>query len=105
MGTENGLFLSVYVDYIKLTGKKQNIDPMWKVLMKDVDLGEPTTFLDHVYFGCTQRECQTSKDIVDNFRNMFEPKISAGATDKLPYSEKLGANILSWSYDMEGHAK
>ena len=26
---EKGLFLSVYVDDIKLAGKKQNIDPMW----------------------------------------------------------------------------
>ena len=24
---------------------------MWKILMKDVDLGEPTSFLDHVSFG------------------------------------------------------
>ena len=43
--------LSVYVDDIKLAGKKQNIDPMWKVLNKEVDLGEPTSFLDHVYLG------------------------------------------------------
>ena len=35
---EKGLFLSVYVDDIKLAGKKQNIDPMWKVLNKEVDL-------------------------------------------------------------------
>ena len=48
---EKGLFLSVYVDDIKLAGKKQNIDPMWKVLNKEVDLGEPTSFLDHVYSG------------------------------------------------------
>ena len=34
--------------------------------MKDVDLGEPTSFLDHVYLGCTQRECKISKNIVDN---------------------------------------
>ena len=27
---EKGLFLSVYVDDIKLAGKKQNLDPMWK---------------------------------------------------------------------------
>ena len=27
---EKGLFLSVYVDEIKLAGKKQNIDPTWK---------------------------------------------------------------------------
>ena len=46
---ENGLFLSVYVDDIKLAGKKQNIDPMWKVLNEELELGEPTSFLDHVY--------------------------------------------------------
>ena len=42
---DKGLFLSVYVDDIKLAGKKQHIDPMWKVLNKEVDLGEPTFFL------------------------------------------------------------
>ena len=31
--TEKGVFLSVYVDVIKMAGKKQNLDPMWKVLM------------------------------------------------------------------------
>ena len=31
--------------------KKQNINPTWQILMKDVDLGESTSFLDHVYFG------------------------------------------------------
>ena len=37
---EKGLFLSVYVDDIQLAGKKQNLDPMWKLLNKEVDLGE-----------------------------------------------------------------
>ena len=45
---EKGIFLSVYVDDIRLAGRKQNIDPMWKVLHKEVDLGEPTSFLDLV---------------------------------------------------------
>ena len=97
------LFLSVYVDDIQLAGKKQNFDPMWKVLKKEVDLGEPTSFLDHVYLGCTQRQCEISKDIVDNYRTMFESRISAGRTEKLPYSENV--RISSWSYDMAGHAK
>ena len=35
---DKGLSLSVYVDDIKLAGKKQNIDPMWKVRNKEVDL-------------------------------------------------------------------
>ena len=34
---EKRLFLSVYVDGIKLAGKKQYKNPMWKVLNKEVD--------------------------------------------------------------------
>ena len=75
---ENGLFLSEYVDDIKLAGKKQNINPIWQVPNKEVDLGEPTSFLDHVYLGCTQRQCEISKEIVDNYRTMCSnPRISA----------------------------
>ena len=76
---------------------------MWKLLSKEVDLGEPTSFVDHENLGCTQRQCEISKDIVDNYRTMFESRISAGRTEKLPYSDNL--RISSWSYDMEGHAK
>ena len=50
----------------RLAGKKQNIDPMWKLLNKEVGLGEPTSFLDDENLGCTQRQCEISKDIVDN---------------------------------------
>ena len=89
--------------HIKLVGKKQNIDPMWKVLNKEVDLGEPTSFLDHVYVACTQRQCEMSSDIVDNNRTMFESRISAVRTEKLPYSENF--RISQWSHDMEGHVK
>ena len=83
----NGLFLSVYVDDIKLAEKKQNINPMWKLLNKEADLGEPTSFLDHVYLGCTQRQREISKDIVDNYRTMFESRISAGRTEQIHFVE------------------
>ena len=66
---EERLFLSVYVDDIKLYGKKQNINLMWKVLNKEAGLGEPTSFLDHVYLKYTQRQCEISKDNVDNVQN------------------------------------
>ena len=85
---KKGLFLSLFVDDIKLGGKKQNLDPMWKVLNKEVDLGEPTSFLDHVYLGCTQRKCEVSKDIVDNYRYMFESRISVGGLGNLPFPSK-----------------
>ena len=93
----------MYVDDIKFAGKKQNLDPMWKLLNKEVDLGEPTSFLDHAYLGCTQRQCEISKDIVDNYTTMFESRISAGGVEKLPFSQNL--RISSWSHDMAGHAK
>ena len=53
------LFLSVCVDDIKMEGKKQTMAPIWKPLMNNVDLDEPTSFLDHACLGCTQRECKS----------------------------------------------
>ena len=91
-------------DDMKLARKKQNVDPMWKVLNKEVDLGEPTSFLDHVHLGCTQRQSEISKDFVDNYRTTFESRISVeGEVEKLPFPQNL--RISSWSYDMAGHAK
>ena len=58
---KQGLFLSENVDDIKMAGRKQNVAPMWKKLMKEVELEEPTSFLDHVYWGCTQRECKPNE--------------------------------------------
>ena len=57
-----GLFLSVFV---MTSRKKQNLSSMWKKLVKLVDLGEPTSFIDHVYLGCTQRECKPNDNIID----------------------------------------
>ena len=61
----------MYVDDIQLAGKAENIEPTWHILMEEIDLGEPTSFLDHVYLGCTQRECQINNGIVANYRDMF----------------------------------
>ena len=36
--------------------------------MKMVDLGEPTSFLDHEYLGCSQRECKPNETILDECR-------------------------------------
>ena len=45
--------------------------------MKHVDLVEPTTYLDHVYLGCTQRECQVQPDATsDKFIPMPQAMIS-----------------------------
>ena len=68
------LFLSKNVDDIEMAGEKQNMAPMWKKLMKNVDLDEPTSFLDHVYLGCTQRECKPTEIITEGYKEMFESR-------------------------------
>ena len=83
---EKGLFLSVYVDDIKLAGKKQNLDPMSKVLNKEV--------------GCTQRQCEKKQK---KLWTITEPC----SNREFPWSEQKSFHTLrffsnsSWSYDME----
>ena len=55
-----------------MAGKKHNMSPMWKKLMNLGDLGEPTSFLDHVYLGCTQCECKPNQKIIEQYKKMFE---------------------------------
>ena len=102
---KHGSFLLENVEDIKMAGGKQNMAPMWKKLMNNVDLDEPTSFLDHVYVGCTQRQCKVSENIIDQYRDMFESRISAGATEKLPGCEKSHTKTVAWSCDMKGHAR
>ena len=71
--------------------------------MKLVDLGEPASLLDHVYLGCTQRECKAKESVVDESKNAS--RTSAGATEKSLGWEKSHANTIAWSCDMEGRAK
>ena len=59
-----------------------------KYSIKKLILGEPTSFLDHVYLGCTQRQCEVSQDIVDNYRTMFESRISAGWSREITIPSK-----------------
>ena len=51
------------------------------------------------------KNAKISTDIVDNYKDLFESRISAGRVEKLLFSEKSEANIFSWSYAVEGHAK
>ena len=102
---KQGLFFSVYVDDKKWLGRKQNKTPMWKKLMKLVDLEEPTSFLDHVYLGCTQNECKSNETIIEEYRQKFESRISAGCTKKLLVWENPHAKTVASPYDTEGHAQ
>ena len=54
---------------------------------QEVDVGEPTSFLDHVYLGCTQRQCEISKDVVIT-EPCLNPWFPREQLKKLPYSKK-----------------
>ena len=104
--SRKGLFLSVwgrdYIDW-KETDHRPNGGNCHE--RKTLTWREPTSFFDHVNFGCIRSECQANTHVDENYRNMFESKICAEATRKRLFSKKFGANISSWSFDMEGHAK
>ena len=71
----------------------------------NVDIDESTYFFGHVYLGCTQRECKPNETTVEQYAKMFESRISAGATEKIPGWQKPHAQTEAWSNDMEGLLK
>ena len=71
---------------------RRNIEPMRKIPLRKVDLGEQTSFFDHVCWDCMQRECKTSKDIMKTDKNTFESRIAAGAKENM-FSKKLDADL------------
>ena len=74
--------------------------------LKNGDIDEPTSFLDHVYLGCTQRECKPNGTNFELFKKLFESRISAGATAKQAgksLTRKLQRGLTTWK-DMLKHA-
>ena len=73
--------------------------------MKFVDLGEPTSFLDHVNLGCTQRECKPNEIITDEYRNCSKRDFLLEQLKNCEGGRNLAQKTVAWSYVMEGHAK
>ena len=74
---QQGLLLFVYVDDIRMVEKKNDLQPMWKRLMKQFDVEKRTQFLDQVNLGCTQLECKPNKKLVDEYKKsvrIFDPR-------------------------------
>ena len=99
------LFLSVNVDDIKVAGMKQNMAPMWKNLMKTLILENRHHFLTMCTWVCTQRDRKPNETIIEQYKKMFESRVSAGAHENYQVWEKLHAKTVAWSYDVVGHAQ
>ena len=89
----------------KKSGKKQNMAPVWKKLMKNVDLDEPTSFLDHVHLGCTQRECKSNENIIEENKKCSSHEFLLKQMTILPGWEKLHAKTVARPYDIEDLVK
>ena len=83
-----------------MAGRKQNLSPMWKKWMKPVDLGEPTSFPDYVYLGCTPREklslpntekCSNHEFLLEQVKNYQSGR---DLTQKLPRGPTTWKDML-----------
>ena len=100
------LFLSVYVDDIKKkTGKKQNLAPVWMKLMKNVDLHEPTSFLDHVYWRWTQRECRPNEIVIQKYKKCLNHVFLLEQQKNFQDGWNLTQKTVASSFDVGGHAQ
>ena len=52
------IFLSVHVEDIKMVREKEHLGPTWTILRREIDLEDPTPWLNQEYLGCTQREAE-----------------------------------------------
>ena len=75
-----------------------------KKLMKFVDLGEPTSFLVHVYLGCIQRGCKPIETIIDEFRECSNHEFLLEQLKNYQGGKRPHAKTVAWSYDTKGHA-
>ena len=85
----------MYVDDIKLAGKTENIEPTWKILIKDVDLGEPTSFLDSRILWRTTETCSNPGFLLEPGKN-YRPELQGNLMQKQDLLDPMTC---------EGHAK
>ena len=56
------MFLSVYVDDLKMAGKKANIKPMWDLMQTHMKLEDPKKMEDNQYLGCAQKQLEPAEE-------------------------------------------
>ena len=70
--------------------------------MNDVDLGEPTSFLDHVYLRENVRLARILWIITEVYSNQgFLPGLQKNCQKQKAMGKPDAETIYSWSYDME----
>ena len=78
-----------------MTEKNQNITPMWKDLMHNVDLDDFTSFLDHRYltYISAWMQIEWRKFIEQNLKNVWIT-VSAGSAEKFTEQSNTHAQTI-----------
>ena len=101
--TENEDYSCRYM-MTKMAGREKKLAPMWKTLMKHVDLDEPTWFPDHVHLGSTEPTCMQIER--DHYRPVQgNVRITTSCWKKLPGWEKPTCSKLRWERLRTGEQK
>ena len=69
---------------IRMAGKKQNMASMRRKLMNLVDLDEPTSFFDHVFFGMRCSQCVQLKGKTLDHRRSDRKRVLPGEEMRKP---------------------
>ena len=103
---KQGLFLSVHVDGIKNGWKEAE---KWlqcgRNWWKNVVLTNQHHFLTMCIWDVLNVNANRMKHLLNDTQQMFDSRISAGATDKLPGWQQPHTKTVACSHDMEGHAR
>ena len=64
----------------RMVGKSEDVGSVWKTLQNDIDLAEPTSLLNQVFLGCTQREAEVDQEAVQSETDLFRHNDDRGVT-------------------------
>ena len=78
---EGALFLSVFVEDVKMADKKHNVKPILKKVRKKSGSNNFTPLLNQENLGCTRRECQTNTRIVEDNQHRLGTLMSSGTVN------------------------
>ena len=83
--------------------KTENIEPTWKILMEDVDLGEPTSFLDHEKFGLYSKSVSNHQGYCGELQRL--PTVCSQIDRKCLSLARIGRPDILWSVNKLARAE
>ena len=69
--SQEQLFLSVYVDNVKMVGRTESVAPMWRKLRKHIDLEDSSLELHQLYLGCTHSVADNGEWVITDTSDFF----------------------------------